>query len=345
VHRPGSPAFRQARDTDLDACARVWKAGIDDYQGRLNQPPLPDELAPIRRLLAHLLATDPDRFWVAELPEVAEPGAAPEGDAAGPGGVIGFASASVREGTWFLAMLFVDPAFQGAGLGSALMDRAQAGRDVEAGGPAVPGPDDPLDTGILRWGMCTDTVQPISNGLYARRGMVPRIPIWRLFGEVRRWSAIPPLPRSLDAVRFEAIAAEGPDGDRRLAAIVDGLDREIVGSAHGADHAFLRRDGRTGFLVRERGGRPLGYAYGSGAGRLGPVAALDAALHPALIGVAVRETPTLGPVAIWVPGTADLALRALLDAGLRFDGFPGLICWSSAEHPFGRYVPISMALV
>jgi hypothetical protein len=52
-----------------------------------------------------------------------------------------------------------------------------------------------------------------------------------------------------------------------------------------------------------------------------------------------------GPVAMWVPGTADRATRALLDAGLRFDGFPGLICWSRPDHPFERYVPISLALV
>jgi hypothetical protein len=51
------------------------------------------------------------------------------------------------------------------------------------------------------------------------------------------------------------------------------------------------------------------------------------------------------------PGSAvfrpadDRALRALLVAGLHFDGFPGLICWSSADHPFDRYLPISMALV
>ena len=105
---------------------------------------------------------------------------------------------------------------------------------------------------------------------------------------------------------------------------MDGLDRELIGAAHPADHAYLRREGRTGFLVRERGtGRVHGYVYGSGAGRLGPVAALDPALHPALLGVAVRETPMPGTVAMWVPGTADRAMRALLEAGLRLRRLPG----------------------
>jgi GNAT superfamily N-acetyltransferase len=324
-------AYRPGREGDLDACTLTWKAAIEDYQARLAQPPMADDLAPLRRLLAHALATDPARFWVAVDAE---------------GAVAGFSCATLREGLWFLAMLFVRPGVQALGVGQALMDRAQAARDVDPGGPAVAGPDEPLDSGIHTWGMCTDAAQPISNALYARRGMVPRIPAWRLLGEVRRWSAVPPLSGSLEAVPFEALAAEGPAGHRRLAELVDELDRELIGAAHPAEHAYLRREGRSGFLVRERGGgRVHGYVYGSGGGRLGPVAALDPALHPALLGVAVRETPMLGAVAMWVPGTADRATRALLDAGLRFDGFPALICWSRSDHPFERYVPISLALV
>lgn len=329
---PPAVRYRPGRETDLDACTRIWRIGIEDYQARLNQPPMPEDLAPLRRLLTHLLATDPERFWVA---------CRADDEAA----LIGFSSASLREGLWFLAMLFVDPAAQADGVGQALMDRAQAGRDVDPGGPAVPSPDAPLDSGIHTWGMCTDAVQPISNGLYAKRGMVPRIPIWRLFGEVRRWSAVPPLPAGLVAVPFERVEHEGSDGERRLAATLDEFDRELLGAAHHVDHAYLRREGRVGFLAREAGGRTLGYVYGSGVGRLGPVAAIEPGLLPALIGTAIRETPALGSVAAWVPGTAAGAMRACLDAGLRIDGLPGMICWSRPDHPFERYLPISLAIV
>jgi ribosomal protein S18 acetylase RimI-like enzyme len=356
--------FRPGREADLAACIRTWKAGLEGYMSRLGLPPVADDLGPLRRLLNHTMSTDPDRFWVAvtsaggegpvgpvEPVDLVDPG--DPGDPGGPGmsdgapeRVIGFASATVRESLWFLAMLFVNPEAQAEGTGSALMDRAQAGRDVDPGGPAVPCPDAPLDTGITTWGMGTDTAQPISNGLYARRGMLPRVPVWRLFGEPRRWSAIPALSATLESVPFESLAADGRGGAQRLAETVAALDREIVGMAHPQDHEFLRRDGRTGFLVRERGsGRALGYGYGSSAGRLGPVAALDPALHPAILGAIVRETPVLGPVAIWVPGTAAEATRALLHAGLRFDGFPALVCWSTPTHPFDRYLPISLALV
>jgi len=345
--------YRPGRDADLTACILTWKAGIEGYQSRFGLPPVPQDLGPLRRLLAHTLTTDPDRFWVAAIPTgEGEPNDGPgeAGGSSGSGGaperVVGFASATVRESLWFLAMLFVEPDAQAGGIGSALMDRAQAGRDVAPGGPAVPGPDAPFDTGITTWGMGTDSAQPVSNGLYARRGMLPRVPVWRLLGEPRRWSAIPPLPATLESVPFETMAADGPEGSRRLAGTVEALDREIVGISHPQDHEYLRRDGRTGFLVRERGtGRALGYGYGTSAGRLGPVAALDPALHPAILGTVVRETPVLGPVAAWVPGTAAEATRALLDAGLRLDGFPGLVCWSTPAHPFARYLPISLALV
>jgi hypothetical protein len=253
--------------------------------------------------------------------------------------------ATVRDGLWYLAMLFVTPELQGRGIGAALLDRAQAGRDAPAGGPAVPGPDEPLDSGIHTWGMATDAAQPISNGLYARRGMVPRLPVWRLAGEPHRWDALPALPGSLEVIAFDAIAANGHDGPRRLAEAVEDVDREVIGISHPQDHEFLRRDGRAGFLVRERSGRVLGYAYGSTTGRLGPVAALEPGLLPGLLGVAIRRVPILGTVGVWVPGSADAAIRSLLGAGLHFDRTPGLICWSRPEMPFERYLPINLAML
>ena len=333
----GPVTYRLGREADIAACLGVWRAAVDDYQGRLNQPPMPEETGPLRRHLAHMLATDPERFWVAEIERT-------EGAAAGPW-LVGFAMATLRDGLWYLAMLFVLPAVQGRGIGAGLLDRAQAGRDMPAGGPGVPGPDNAFDARIHTWGMATDTAQPISNGLYARRGMVPRLPIWRLAGEPFRWSAVPDLASGLEAIPFDSIAANGREGPRQLTEAVAQIDRTVLGLTHAADHEFLRRDGRTGFLVRERGWRVLGYTYGSAAGRLGPVAALDPDLLPSLLGVAIRHTPILRTVGAWVPASAEPAIRALLAAGLRFERFPGLICWSRPELPFSRYLPINLAML
>ena len=75
------------------------------------------------------------------------------------------------------------------------------------------------------------------------------------------------------------------------------------------------------------------------------MAAVDPELLPALLGVAIRLTPILGTVGVWVPGSADGAIRVLLEAGLHFDRFPGLVCWSRPELPFARYLPINLAMV
>ncbi len=336
----GPVTYRLGREADIAACLGVWRAAVDDYQGRLGMPPLPEETGPIRRHLTHMLATDPDRFWVGEISREGREGSGP----AEPW-LVGFAVATVRDGLWYLAMLFVLPAAQGHGIGAALLDRAQAGRDTPPGGPAVPGPDNALDTEIHTWGMATDTAQPISNAIYARRGMLPRLPIWRLAGEPFRWSAVPDLASGLEAIPFDSIAANGRDGPRQLAEAVGEIDRKVLGLTHPSDHEFLRRDGRAGFLVRERGGRVLGYAYGSSSGRLGPVAALDPDLLPSLLGVGIRQTPILGTVGTWVPASAEPAIRALLAAGLRFDRFPGILCWSRPDLPFARYLPINLAMV
>ena len=195
--------YRPGRSDDLDACTLTWKAAIEDYQARLAQPPLADDLA-VRRLLAHALATDPARFWVA---------------VDGEGTVAGFSSATVREGLWFLAMLFVRPGVQARGAGQALMDRAQAGRDAIRSRP-VRGPDEPLDSGI-HTGACARTRSNLSpTRCTPGEGWCRASRSGDCSG---RCGAGPPCPcsRWLAAVPFEALAAEGsrrspsPGGGRR----------------------------------------------------------------------------------------------------------------------------------
>ena len=238
---------------------------------------------------------------------------------------------------------------QGEGIGSALMDRAQAGRDVAIrAGPRCRARTHPLDTRDHHLGhghgqRAADLQRPVRapRDAAARSRLAPARRAAALVRASRR------CPPTLESVPFEAIAADGRDGSRRLAGIVEALDREIVGIAHPQDHEYLRRDGRTGFLVRERGtGRALGYGYGTSAGRLGPVAALDPALHPAILGTIVRETPVLGPVAAWVPGHRGGGRRApCWTPACVSTASRGSSAGRTATHPFARYLPISLALV
>jgi hypothetical protein len=59
----------------------------------------------------------------------------------------------------------------------------------------------------------------------------------------------------------------------------------------------------------------------------------------------MATVPAAGAYAIWIPGLAGDAIKPLLQAGFRIDGFPLLLCWN---RPFGdssRYVPISPGLL
>jgi GNAT superfamily N-acetyltransferase len=310
--------LRPATDADVSICGEIWRDALNDYMSRLNLPAIPDELAPIRRLHAHLHATDPERFWVAT-----RPGGAPH-DNREP---IAFGAATRRDDVWFLSMLFVRPGEQGNGIGQALLRRL------------LPSDDAALATG-------TDSAQPISNALYARHGIVPRMPLLGLIGYVDRPDALGELPSGVAAVAFEELVENhGGEGHHRLADAVDGLDREVTGFAHPQDHRFLRTEGRRGFLYRGPDGDVVGYGYASEVGRVGPVAVRDDALLAPVIGHLLRAVAPRGASAVWAPGHADRVVVGLLRAGLRLDGFPVLLCWSRPFADFTRYLPISPGLL
>jgi GNAT superfamily N-acetyltransferase len=311
---PAGVRIRPAEPADLPACARIWREGINDYLRRLNQREIPDDLAAISRLHAHLLATDPDTFLVAVR----------KGDADGDGKrVIAFGAAIRRDGVWFLSMLFVEPGEQGAGLGRALLERI------------LPADGDPV------LATATDSQQPISNALYAAFGMVPRMPLLSLVGRPADWDAFGTLPAGVAAVPFEDLAG---GAHRELAGAVDGIDREVAGFGHPADHRFLRLEGRRGFLFRA-GERILGYGYAGESGRVGPIAVRDEALLAPALGHVLRAVEPRGASALWVPGLADRAVVPLLRAGFRLDQFPVLLCWTRPFADFRRYAPISPGLL
>lgn len=352
---PGPPpALRPAEPADLVACTHVWRSSLAEYLLRLNQPDVLTDLEPVRRLLAHLLATDPTSFWVATRGRETEaaPGAAETRGARGER-IVGFASANVRGRAWFLAMLFVDPRDQARGVGSALLERTlPAGRRPVGGARSASDGSDGPDDGWT-FGTATDSAQPISNALYARLGLVPRVPMLHLAGEVRRASAFPPLPDGMEAIPFDelwedaamGVADPSADRPRRLQAAIAEVDEELLGYEHPEDHAYLRQENRVGFAFRDRSGFLAGYGYTSRLGRVGPVAVRDSALLPAIMGHLLGAIRPAGAFSTWVPGVAGETVSVLLRAGLRLEPFPALHCWDRPSVDDTRYVPITLALL
>ena len=339
--------YRPPRRAELADCALVWYSAVDDYMGRLGRPLPSPYLDPLMALFDHLLTTDPERFLVAVRQPT--PGSSHTREQ-----VVGFGIAAQRENVWFLSQLYVLPSEQRHGIGHALLsqilpslpglppsDSGSGAGETTAAVTApdlapqeIPGSAPGLPLGVLA--TCTDSAQPASSGLYARYGMVPRMPVFNLVGTPKTPSVLPPLPSGIEAVTF---------GRTDPSAAIDAIDREVLGFAHPLDHRHLRASGRTGFLYRASDGEPLGYGYSSEAGRFGPVALLDDSLTAPVLGHLIAAIKPRGATSAWVPGANDRAMVALLRAGLRIEGFPALLGWTRPFGAFDRYLPASLALL
>jgi hypothetical protein len=250
--------------------------------------------------------------------------------------IVGYGSATVRGRTWFLGQLFVTPAEQGRGIGRSLLERTLDG---------LPRPDEPTRAAAWSFATATDAAQPISNALYARLGIVPRVPILELTGSLERARELPPLPDGVRASAFSDLGlgiGAGTAGD--LGRAVASIDRQVLGFEHPQDHGFLERERRVGFLYRHAGG-PLGYGYTSAVGRIGPVAALDPSLLAPIVGHLLTAVRPNGASTAWVAGSAGEVVSMLLRAGLRLEGFPALLCFTRPAVDLTRYVPMTLALL
>jgi GNAT superfamily N-acetyltransferase len=307
-------SFRVGTERDLPECNRIWREAIDAYLLPMGFPPLPADNPGLRRLHEHTLATDPSRFVVAERRH----------GSGGTGGarVVAFGSAVERGDLWFLSMLFVEPGEQARGLGRALLAEIL-----------------PAPTRKRVLATCTDSAQPISNGLYASFGIVPRMPLFNLVGRPYQDAPWPALPGDIVVERVRDGAAWANDGE------VHDLDRALLGFAHPEDHAFVLDEPRHGFAFRGPDGRLVGYGYAGDVGRVGPIAVSDARLLAPVLGHLLRTVEPRGASSVWLPGDAGDAIGVAIRAGLRIDGFPILAGWSRSFADFTRYVPTSPGLI
>jgi GNAT superfamily N-acetyltransferase len=230
------------------------------------------------------------------------------------GRVVAFGIILTRQGDAFLAFLFVAPAWQARGLGRAVLAECRRGAGV-----------------VGRLSTCAEADQVISTGLYASLGLAPREPIYVVRGvlDERRLPALPAGWRSRPIVAIEVAA----------------LDRELLGYERPIDHAFWELSGRRGWIYEDGGGALVGYGYAQPSGRLGPVAAVEPATLPYLLGHLARGVPVLEGRQALVPGSAGTALQPLLAAGMRLDGTPAVYCAERPGPRLDRYLPMSFALL
>ena len=269
--------LRRTRQQDLPAAYDVFRAAIGElYERHRMRPPGPP-LEVFVSMQGHLLRTDGKRSHVA----VEERR------------VVGFASSMARGGAWHLASLFILPEFQGQGLGRELLDRAWG-------------------DGYAWRTTLTDAIQPISNGMYARRGLIPTAPLLQLAGDADL--AEPP---GLDPSEPEPAALASLD----LAAY--GFDRAV-------DHAYWSE--HIAATLWRLDGEPVAYSYSWPNGRIGPLAAANQESAGLALTAALAQQGN-GPAIVVAPGTAAPLIEAALAAGLRMQAPPGLLLMSGDAKP------------
>jgi GNAT superfamily N-acetyltransferase len=249
---------------------------------------------------AFSLSDDPDGLWVAE-------------DA---GEIIGFAFSWVCDDLWFLAQLFVSPGRQGRGIGQELLKRTlEHAQKTKAANKAL----------------ITFTFNSVSQGLYIRHGLFPRLPIYnfsiarevlvgRLQGAQLRCA-----PIENTASHFHSLAQ---------------IDARALGVSREKHHRFLIGDSATRGVMLYAGDDCVGYAYVAADGHIGPLAvtqrsALGAAFRTAL---SLAAKSGSSQVSAFLPGTSDAALSIAVEHGMRIT-LPMVLM---SAHNFGdwtRYLP------
>jgi ribosomal protein S18 acetylase RimI-like enzyme len=293
-----SLTYRRARAEDLATTEALVVASINDLTVRHGFGPIAAASPPNFQLFS--LEDDPDCLWVAE-----------DG-----GDIVGFAWSWVCSDLWFLAQLFVEPAQQGRGIGNELMNLTL---------------EHARKSNVASRALITFTFNRVSQGLYIRHGLFPRMPIYFFAGLCEGViGALPDPP--LRSVAIDATNAT-------MTSLAE-IDARAVGVPRDKHHRYLLNDPATAGALLYAGSECVGYSYIGSNGHVGPLAVTRAdvlrdAFATALRMAAVRSSEK---VSAFLPGTCDSALSLAIDAGMRIT-CPMLLMASPGYGDWVRYLP------
>jgi ribosomal protein S18 acetylase RimI-like enzyme len=246
------------------------------------------------------LEDDPDGLWVAE----------------DSGDILGFAWSWVCGNVWFLAQLFVDPARQGRGIGNELLKRTiEHARKSKAAHKAL----------------ITFTFNRVSQGLYIRHGLFPKMPIY--FFDAARERVMEGLSEPpLRSIAIDDSAATM----KRLAEI----DTRAIGAAREKHHRYLLDDPATTGVLLRAGSECVGYCYIGCNGHVGPLAVMQADILRDAFTTALKLAAdgSSERISAFLPGTCESALSLAINHGMRIT-FPMLLMASPGYGDWTQYLP------
>ena len=290
--------YRPARADELQATQQHIVRSINDLSERHGFGSMASVRTPDFQLFS--LNDDPAGLWTAERD----------------GEIVGSAFSWVCGDLWFLAELFISPALQGQGIGGELLKRALAHADT---------------AGAAYKALITFTFNRVSQGLYIRHGLFPRLPVY-MFGAARE-AVMARLPGDrLRSIRIENTAAHS--------AALAAIDLSALGVSRAKHHAFLAGDAATkGFLLYD-GSDCVAYAYVNQGGHVGPfaVARADAAGPAFVTALHLAAESGAAQLSAFIPGTSEAVLKIAAGHGMRIT-FPMVLMSSDAFGDWSRYLP------
>jgi hypothetical protein len=238
------------------------------------------------------------------------------------GEILGFALSWVCGDFWFLAELFVAPGYQGNRIGGELLARTF---------------EHARKAGATNKCLITFTFNVVSQGLYIRHGMLPRLPIYLVSTDRDTLKTRP------QSSRLRSTPVD-PSSLTDLKTLVQ-LDVSALGFSREKHHRYLLNDPAMRGLLFHHRNDCVGYAYISAAGQIGPLAVTDEREMDAAFSTALESAASTGSTqfSAFLPGVST-ALSAAVDHGMRI-AFPMVLV---SERDFGdwtRYLPKNPGLM
>jgi ribosomal protein S18 acetylase RimI-like enzyme len=292
-----SLVYRRARAEDLAPSDALVVATINDLTERHGFGAMASSSPPNFQLFS--LNDDPEGLWIAE-----------EG-----GHILGFAWSWVCGDVWFLAQLFVDPAQQGRGIGNELLKRTL---------------EHARKSGATHKALITFTFNRVSQGLYIRHGLFPRVPIYFLGAGQKEL-------RGLPEPRLRALPIDDTATHMKKLAEIDTCAVGIVREKH---HRYLLSEAGTTGVMLYADSDCVGYSYVNANGHVGPLAVSQADVLGDAFATALKiaADKSYEKISAFVPGTCDRALSLAINQGMRIT-FPMLLMASPGYGTWTQYLP------
>jgi ribosomal protein S18 acetylase RimI-like enzyme len=223
--------YSGARPEDLTEAARVYATAINNLDRKHGFP---------EGRMSPSLSDNPQfTFWIENAPR-------PFWVAKENGKVVGFTYSFLRGSLWFLADLFILPAYQGKGIGGNLIRKTL---------------DSWKGYRISNRALLTPAFNRVSVSLYMRFGMLPRQPVY--FADASRDKLLETkLARGLESELVEI-----PDVYSKL----DQIHRDALGIPSGWHNEFFYRMQQAKCLLFKKNGQLEGYGIFRKNGRIGPL--------------------------------------------------------------------------